>query len=368
MLRRGKLFLSVALGLGLLAFGASAPTFGAAEPPAPLVLRLKFRGALTPALAELTRNTVQEARKRDAALILVELNSSGGLASSVREMVRAIGESDVPVALWIGPHGAKASGLASLLVLASHITSMSEGARLIAPEHLPEWCEGRGEEGMLALAKKREKNPELWKAFFSRTQGASASEALSEGWVELNSRQVLDLLTELDGRMVPLRLRGQGKVRSYRRLALDGARVEERNVEGWSALLQWVSQPDIATLLLGVGLLFFLVELSVRGAGLAGMLGGASLFAALLGFQMLPLRADAALVLIAGLGLPVTEILLKRRGLLSIPGGVALAWALHALVDLGVHSDGVALPLSLGVGCLAAGLPILFQYLNRVRS
>jgi membrane-bound serine protease (ClpP class) len=254
--------------------------------------------------------------------------------------------------------------LAIALVLASHITSMREGTILESPGGSAQALKAAGVESVEGFADKREKKAQIWRDFWLAPRSASAAQALREGLVEFNSSGLTEFLRELDGRVVPLRMRGQGKVRSYRRLVLDGARVEERRLGPLAGVLQALSHPNIAALLLGAGLLLLILELARGGAGIAGVIGGAALFAALVGFQMLPLRAGALPALILGMGLPVMEIPFKRRGVFSIPGGLALGWALHFLVDRAALPSGVDLWLAIAIGVLVAVFPLVVGRFN----
>lgn len=338
-----KLLLSIAAAL-LLVLPASAATVRMAE----------IHGAISPASAAYFLRALDEAQREKADLLVLKLDTPGGLDSAMRDMIQGILASPVPVATWVAPAGARAASAGTYLLYASHVAAMAPGTNLGAatpvaigigggqPAKPGNDKEGKG--GALpgaamekkavqdaaayirSLAQLRGRNAEWAERAVREAESLSAEEALEQKVIDHVAADLPDLLRQVEGRKVRL---AEGETV----LSLAGAMVVgiERN---WKErLLAAIADPNIALILMMLGIYGLLFEFYTPGFGVAGIIGAICLLLALYALAMLPINATGALLIMLGVALMVTEAVVPSFGAFGIGGIVAFVAGSLMLID-----------------------------------
>lgn len=367
--------LGFALLLALAAAGARA---------AP-VLVLKVQDAIGPASASYMLRGIAGAEAAGAPLVVIQLDTPGGLDTSMRQVIQAILAARVPVAVYVSPEGARAASAGTYLLYAAHVAAMAPATTLGAatpvaigmpgsPGRPPagdredpgrpgrtqeqERQEGRAPaDAMTAkqvhdaaafirgLAQQRGRNAEWAERAVREAVTLTASEALREKVVDLVAVDVPDLLAQLDGRRIRL---PSGEVT----LATRGAATELLLPDWRQQLLSVIANPGFALVLMMVGIYGLLFEFSSPGFGVPGTVGAICLLLALFALQLLPVNYAGLGLILLGIALLVAEVLTPSFGVLGVGGVVAFVAGGLLLFDRDV--PGMAVPLWL-IAALAAG-------------
>ena len=326
----------------LLAAPVTAQTRAASGP----VVALDLDGAVGPATRDYIAQGLAEAAERDAALVVIRMDTPGGLDSSTREIISDILDSPVPVAVFVTPAGARAASAGTYILYASHLAAMTPGAHLGAATPVqmggsnplaPDPGGGEGEDEKAApqdaitakvtndaaayirsLAGLQERNAEWAEAAVRRAETLTAREALDQNVIELLARDMDDLLAQADGRTVSLD--GEPFV-----LRTAGAPVVEIAPDWRARLLAIITNPNIAYLLMMVGVYGLLFEFMSPGAVGPGVVGAVCLVVGLFALNMLPVNYAGAALLLLGIGLLTAEALVPGVGVFGLGGVIALA-------------------------------------------
>ncbi len=329
------------LGGALVSLGALAwvaPVLSQSK----VVLVAPIRGTIDPGSSNFLKSSIVRARKQRAAALIVELDTPGGLVSSVQEMAQSIAMSTVPVVVYVTPAGATATSAGALLSLASHISAMAPGTHIGAAH--PVDSSGKEVEGAMgekvlndtvafakSLAEVRGRSIEIAEAVVRKSQSLTAQEALKKNFIELIAPTRTDLIQALDGRQV--KLGGVGGTGETVQLATRGAEVVELEMTLGQKILHLLANPNIATILMTVGMLLIYVEVSNPGITIAGALGIVCVLIALISFQLLPIRTGGLVLLILGAGLVIAEPFVPTSGALAFAGTLAFVLGLIWILD-----------------------------------
>jgi len=314
------------LALAALLAVVCATLLLAQESDAPLVVRARLADVIHPITAEYIVQAIAEAEQQRADLFVLEIDTPGGLDTSMREIIQAMLASDVPVCLYVGPSGARAASAGFFMAMAADVVVMAPGTNMGAASpvavggELDETMEKKLQEDAQAyiksLAEQRGRPVDLAVAAVSEGRSFSAVEALEVGLADLMVDSFDDLLTELDGRRVE-------RDDQEWQLELADAVVVAREMSSRQRLLAIIAHPQIAYVLMLIGIAGLYFELSTPGAILPGVVGGLSLVLAMLAFQVLPISfAGLALIALAILFF-ILEIKVISYGLLTVAGLVA---------------------------------------------
>lgn len=298
------------------------------------VMVVRVEGAITPVLAEHVLAALQTAGREQAALVVLRIDTPGGLDSAMRTMIKGILASPVPVAAWVAPAGARAASAGTFLLYASHVAAMAPGTNVGAatPVALGGGSAEDGKGGrdtardkavndaaayLRSLAGLRGRNAEWAESAVRRAASLEAEAALKQKVIDVIAADLPALLRQLDGRALRL---ADGEVR----LSLAGVPVREFPL-GWRVrVLSVLSDPSIALLLVMLGLGGLFLEFSNPGLLLPGAAGAVSLLLGLYALQMLPLDFAGLALLLLGVALLAGEAF--------VPGGVLAATGALALV------------------------------------
>ena len=293
----------------------------------PQVSVVSVQGPINPVTADYLQRNTEAAGRRGDALLLVEMDTPGGLDSAMRETVKGILASPVPVAVYITPSGARAASAGAVIALAADVLAMSPGTNLGAahpvsiggkPDTVMETKILNDAEAYVeGIARKRGRNAEIARKMVRESISLSAERALQENVIDLVAADRLELLNKLDGRRLM-----RGGRESVLRLA--GARVTVHEMGTRDKILNAISNPDVAYLLMLLGFMGIFFELSTPGAILPGVIGGISLILAFFAFQTLPVNYAGALLILLALILFIAEIKIVSHGILAIGGVIAM--------------------------------------------
>lgn len=329
-----------ALGAGLVGAGifAALGAPGIAQSPDGRTIRLaELRGTINPATSQYLSSVISRAEKGKAEAVLVELDTPGGLLSSVREMAQRIDRAKVPVVVYVTPAGASATSAGALLMLASHVAAMAPGSNIGAAHPVgPKGEDIPGAMGEKAvndtaafargMAELRGRDTALAEAVVSKSQSFSAEEALSKRLIEIVAPTREDLLRQLDGRETKTAA-GASVIRA------QGAVLESQEMDFGQKLLHLLANPNIAGILMTLGILLIYVEVSHPGITIAGVLGGVCLVIAFMAFQLLPIRMGGIALVVLGGVLLAAEPFVTSGGALAAGGILSFVLGLVWLID-----------------------------------
>jgi membrane-bound serine protease (ClpP class) len=370
----------------LLCAGASSAQQPAArQAQSNSALLLAIHDAIGPATSDFFVRALDRAQDRKAQLVIVELDTPGGLDSAMRDMIKAMLASRVPVVIYVSPSGARAASAGTYLLYASHIAAMAPATNLGAATPIqigapsgqddhdkdskPE--PGTAEERkaindavayIRGLAELRGRNADWAESAVRTAASLPASAALEQKVVDVIARDVADLLEQIDGRIVKV---STGELR----LATRGLMVERTDPDWRMRLLATLTNPNVAYLLMLVGIYGLLLEGYNPGAILPGVAGAICLLLALYAFQVLSVNYAGLGLILLGLALLVGEAFVPSFGSLGIGGIAAFVIGSIILLDTGVPGFEVARSLIGGIAFAGALLILLIaSYFARSRK
>lgn len=352
------------LGLAVLATAVLAAS-GRAEA---VVHKAVVDAPINAIQVEYVARALDQAERERSDLFLLVLNTPGGLADSMEEIISRLLVSRVPVCAYVFPPGGRAASAGFFILMSADVAAMAPGTRAGAahpilsiggvipvgepssePEkdhgdekaHPEDRKSGGGQASVLlekvrqdaqaflrAITERRGRNPRAAELAVTESRSYSDQEALDQGLIDLVAATEADLLVRLHGREVTML---DGEVRVLSTAAAPIVTVEKTFRE---KALEALTNPNVAFLLAVVGALLLYVEITHAGMVLPGVVGGILLLLAVMGFSFLPINATGVLLIVAGLGLFVAEVFVQGFGLLGVAGAVCLALGAIMLVDL----------------------------------
>lgn len=383
--------------LALLVAAGLCTAFGADEKSAVAqpgrVLLLTIHDAIGPATSRFFVRTLTQARERNAQLVILELDTPGGLDAAMREMIQAILASPVPVAVYVSPSGSRAASAGTYLLYASHIAAMAPATNLGAATPVQIGApatpapgdrskdERRGDDkdadapeaGVMerkaindsvayirGLAELRNRNAEWAEAAVRSAVSLTAAAALEQNVIDMLAVDAADLLKQAHGRTVKI---GGGE----QVLATEGLIVERIETDWRTRALAVITNPNVAYLLMLIGVYGLLLEGYNPGAVLPGVVGAIALLLALYAFQVLSVNYAGLALIALGLALMVAEAFAPSFGVLGVGGVVAFVIGSVVLMDEQAPGFQIARPL-IGGMALAGALATLLTASYFVRS
>lgn len=363
---------SAAMIMAVVGAARSAAEKSAADGPSNLALLLEIRDAIGPATSDFFVRTLEQARERKARIVIVQIDTPGGLDSAMRDMIKAILASPVPVAIYVSPSGSRAASAGTYLLYASHVAAMAPATNLgaatpvqIGAPSAPTPKNDKDDDKepppgttmerkaindsvayIRGLAELRDRNAEWAESAVRSAASLSASAALEQKVIDVIAADVPDLLRQIDGRAVKV---ATGEVR----LTTANLTIERVESDWRTKLLAVLTNPNVAYLLMLVGVYGLLLEGYNPGAILPGVVGAICLLLALYAFQVLSVNYAGMALILLGIALIVAEAFAPSFGALGLGGIVAFVVGSIILLDRDV--PGFEIARSLIGGFAAAG-------------
>src|SRR5688572_31579164 len=291
------------------------------------VISLKIDGSINPASADFIRNGIEKATREKAECIIIHLNTPGGLLKSTRVIVSDILASPVPVVVYVSPDGAHAGSAGVFITLAAHIAAMAPGTNIGAahPVTLQNQMDSTMNEKatndaaafIRTIAEKRNRNIEWAENAVRKSFSYSETEALEDSAIDMIAKNEQELLNRIDGKEVEL---SSGTTTIHTK----GARIEEYRMGFLEKLLNVISDPTIAYILMLVGFYGIMFELYSPGAIFPGVAGVISLILAFYSMHSLPVNYAGIALIVFAVILFVLEIKIVSHGLLAIGGIISM--------------------------------------------
>lgn len=384
---RGMTVLGMLLAIGFASCESNVPLRAAVAPNGVVVIPVN--GAISPASADFIVRSLQRAADEHAQLAVLQLDTPGGLDTSMRQIIKAILASPVPVATFIAPSGARAASAGTYIVYASHIAAMAPGTNLGAATPIQmgiggaEPPAGSGAPGLpgvgggaggssqpsasaptgsasalpldtqstemrkqvhdaaayiRGLAQMRGRNADWAERAVREAVSLSAADALAQHVVDLNARDIPDLLRQVDGRTI---VTSAGNVT----LGTASAPVVTLEADWRSHFLAVITDPNVALILLMIGMYGLFFEFANPGFLLPGVVGAISLLLGLFAMQMMPINYVGLGLIFLGIAFLIGEAFLPTFGSLGFGGVVAFVIGALMLIDTDVPGYGIPLPM-----------------------
>jgi membrane-bound serine protease (ClpP class) len=349
----------------------------AAPVSAAMVRVLTVQGAISPASADYLLRGIDKAIADKAHLVVIEMDTPGGLDTSMRDIIKAILGSKVPVATYVSPKGARAASAGTYILYASHIAAMApatnlgaatpvelmptDGDKPATPEKPDASKPADAPPGdaktrkamhdaaayIRSLAELRERNAEWAERAVREAVSLPASEALELKVIDLVAADLDDLLRQLNGRVI--RMDGQS-------LTLDttNATIERVQPDWRSRLLAVIGDPSIAYILMLLGIYGLIYEFANPGMLFPGVVGGICLLLALFALQVMPISYAGLALMILGIVLMISEAFLPSFGALGLGGIIAFVIGSVMLIDTDLPGYGIPWMLIVPVAAASA--------------
>lgn len=286
---------------------------------------IRVESVISPSSADYIVSAIQEADKEGVAALVIELDTPGGLDTSMRVIIKEMLAAKTPVVVYVAPSGARAASAGAFITMAANIAAMAPGTNIGAAS--PVAMGGQMDKTMerkvtndasaymRTIAEKRGRPIDLAEEWVRKATSKTETEALKARLIDVVSPKLEDLLQTIDGRMVTT---AAGKVK----LETKNAVVHREEMNLREKVLKIITDPTIAYLLLILGLAGLYFEFSTPGAILPGVLGGIALILALYAFQQLPINYAGVLLILLAIVMFIAEIKVVSHGVLTL-GGIA---------------------------------------------
>ena len=292
------------------------------------VMIVRVEDAISPASARYMVQSIERAQREGAECLVIELDTPGGLDQSMRQVIKAIMASDVPVVVYVGPAGSRAASAGAFITLSAHLAAMAPGTRIgaahpvaVGTGQMDSTMSGKVTNDAAAyirsIAEKRGRNIAWADSAVRSSVSLSETEALQRRVIDLVAPDIESLLDSLDGRQ----LEAGGRLVA---LSTRGAERVRAEMNWRDKILSLISNPNIAYILFMAGLLGLYFAFSNPGAIFPGVVGAISLILAFFSFQALPVNYAGVLLIILAIVLFILDVKIASHGILSIGGIVAM--------------------------------------------
>ncbi len=360
----------------LLAAFLWAPLLFAQGPGGSHALWLNIDGAIGPASHDYLQRGFHKAVEQNAQLIIIQMDTPGGLDASMREIIRNIIASPVPVVSFVSPSGARAASAGTYILYASHVAAMAPATNLGAATPVQitgfpgddaldkfrnddEDSKETAQDPMSSkiindavayirgLAQMRGRNAEWAEKAVREAASLTAEEAMEKGVIDLTADSIPDLLSKLDGLTVNV-------LGNERTLSTQQISIQHYEPDWRTRLLAIITDPNVAYILMLLGIYALIFEFSNPGMVFPGVVGAVCLLLALFAFQVLPINYAGLALILVGIAFMLGEVFVPSFGALGIGGVIAFVIGSVMLLDTGVPGYGVSIPLIATFALLSA--------------
>ena len=369
---------------------------------------IEVNGGIGPATSDYLTREIEQAYDEQAKFIILKMNTPGGLDSSMRDIIRSITTSPIPIATWVGPAGSRAASAGTYILLASHIASMAPGTNLgaatpvslgggkaptnpLSPQDdankddnasASEQDETKQENSdqvkastamekkvindaaayIVSLAKLHKRNEEWAEKAVREAASLDSENALSLNVIDFIASDLQQLVEMSNGRTITINGINQ-------EVQLNEVTFVEREQDWRFSLLSVITNPNVAYILMLIGIYGLLLEFYNPGVGLPGVLGGICLLLAMYSLQMLPVSYAGLALILLGIALMVAEAFSPSFGIFGLGGVAAFTLGSIMLMDTEVPGYQIALPLIIGISLFSvAFIVVTISMLVRVRN
>ena len=363
-----RIFLSLIVITTALLYGSLTPFEGKTLQPAGEVYVIKIDGSINPSSSEFVHKSIKEASSHNARCLIIELNTPGGLLKSTRYIVSDLLTSDIPVVVYVSPGGSQAASAGVFITLAANIAAMAPGTNIGASH--PVTMEGNQDSVMMekatndaaafirSISQKRNRNVEWAEDAVRKSVSITEKEALDLKVIDVIADNINDLLQKIDGKEVET---SKGKV------ILDTKNIKIINYEiSWfQKFLGIVSDPNVAYILMMLGIWGIILEFYHPGGILPGVVGVICIILGLYGLHTLPVNYAGLGLIILAIILFIAEIKITSYGMLTVGGVISLFLGSFMLIDTDSPLELAEISLSVIITTVAvvSGLFILLIWL-----
>ncbi|MDJ0789629.1 MAG: nodulation protein NfeD [Myxococcota bacterium] len=358
-----------ALGLG---FSGAVQGEGVVRDTGPITI-VRIDGSINPASSDYLQKAIRDAEAKGSRILLLELDTPGGLVTSTQDIIQAMLRSTVPIVVFVSPQGAWAGSAGTFITMAGHVAVMAPGSTIGAAAPVgvggggatppgedgkPADTSAQKAENMLtafiqSIAEERGRNVEWAQKAVRESVAVTADQAVELGVIDFVANDRADLFAKLEGREVKV----GGEMQT---LALQGAPSETIEMELLTRILDVLASPDLAVLLGMAGLLGLYIEMNNPGLIVPGVVGAICLVLAMIAFQILPFSWTGLLLMGIGVALMVSELFFSAFGLLALAGlglfllGGSTIFDRPEVSDLNVSFWPVLVPAAIGMSAFGA--------------
>ncbi|MEA3433739.1 MAG: nodulation protein NfeD [Campylobacterota bacterium] len=345
------------------------------------IIKLEIKSTIGPASSNYLKEGMAAAVRQNAQMMLIELDTPGGLSTSMREMIQEITNSTLPVIIYVSPKGARAASAGTYLLYASHVAAMAPGTNLGAatpvslmptpkitdsntssPSALEKKVINDAMAYIKSLAELNDRNITWALEAVEEGKSISAKDALHYGVIDLMAEDTNELLNKLEGRSVTVS--GKSMI-----LRTEGAVIQTFEADWKTQFLSIITNPNIAYMLLLIAIYGIFFELMNPGGLFPGVIGVISGVIALYALNMIPFNYAGLLLIILGIAFMVAEVLIAGFGILGIGGVAAFAFGSLLLFDAETLGSGVSIPLIIALSLVSLGFFIfVLRFLLHSRS
>lgn len=331
------------------------------------ILKITVDAPIHPITSEYIINTIDRAEEENAKLIIMTLNTPGGLDSSMREIIEKILNSEVPVVAYVSPSGARSASAGFFIGIACDLYVMAPGTNTGAAHPVGVSITGQSMDKTMedkvthdaasyikSIAEKRGRNIQMAEDAVRKSLSYTEEEALEGKIIDLIAKSEQEIIDHFNGKSIK-RFDGEEVL-----LELSGEQIITIPMSARQKFLLTISNPNLAYILFMLGLLGLYFEFSNPGAILPGVLGGICLLLAIFSFQILPLNYVGLILILLSIGLFILEIKIQSYGILSVGGIIAMVIGSIMLIDAPIPELRPSLKFIIPV---AIGLSLIFIFL-----
>jgi membrane-bound serine protease (ClpP class) len=291
------------------------------------VMVVTVQGVINPVSSEFMEKSIEKAHESGVDALVVELDTPGGLDTSMRSIIKAMNASEIPVIIYVAPPGARAASAGVFITMAAHVAAMAPGTNIGAAH--PVGIGGKMDKAMVekatndavayikSIAERRRRNVQWAEEAVRKSVSVTAQEALKKNIIDLVAQNLDDLLTKIDGYSV-------NTVSGEKVLHTKGASSVREQMGLRLKILGMISDPNVAYILMLLGFYGLFFELTNPGSIFPGVLGAICLILAFYSFQTLPVNYAGLLLIIVAIIMFILEVKITSQGVLTIGGIVAM--------------------------------------------